>query len=93
MRGGPLLTRYGHWRQQDRYGNCLWPRTYHDDHGVTHAVLLSFDGCIEAPIMFCTGHRAYYTGVDEGYEPLTCLMCIVKDFVMPEIQEADARDE
>ncbi len=86
MRGGPLIKRDGHWRQVDRKGNCLWPRTFRDDHGVRHAVILSFDNGMEGPVLMCTGHRAHKTGVDEDYRPLTCLVCIVRDPWFPDVE-------
>lgn len=73
-----LVDRDGRWRQTDSKGRCLWPRTFHDDHGLTHALLLSFDGGLTRPILVCSGHVAHRTGVDERNKPLTCLTCLVK---------------
>ena len=73
-----LVGSDGRWRQLDARGHSLWPRTYHDDHGVTHAVLLSFDNGLTRPILVCTKHVAHSHGVDERNEPLTCLTCLVK---------------
>lgn len=76
-----LVDRDGRWRLEDRRGRSLWPRTFHDDHGVTHAVLLSVDAGAarhEArPILVCTGHVARRSGVDVRNQALTCLWCIV----------------
>lgn len=85
-----LVDRDGRWRQTDRKGRCLWPRTFHDDHGITHAVLLSFDDYTTKPVLVCTGHTAYRTGVDEYNKPLTCLTCLVKT---PQIEYNRGDDE
>lgn len=84
-----LVDGSGRWRQLDIRGNCLWPRTFHDDHGITHAVLLSFDNGLERPVLVCTGHTAHRTGVDEHNQPLTCLTCLVKTPQIKYDQEDD----
>jgi hypothetical protein len=89
VNGDVLVDRDGRWRQQDLRGTCLWPRTFHDDHGVTHAVLLAFDNRMTGPVLMCTGHRAHRTGVDEDYKPITCLACIVKNPQFPVHVEVD----
>lgn len=84
-----LVDRDGRWRQIDQRGRSLWPRTFHDDHGVTHALLLDSDWTVK-PILVCTGHTAHRTGVDERNKPLTCLTCIVKTPQIRYDQEDDA---
>jgi hypothetical protein len=86
-----LVGRDGRWRHVDSKGNCLWPRTFHDDHGVTHAVLLDTNHT-GGPILLCTWHRVHRTGVDEINKMLTCLSCIVKNPMMPE-EDFDADGE
>jgi hypothetical protein len=91
---GAVTDRQGRWRQiNGRTDECLWPRVFIDDHGVKHAVLLSFDNGMTGPVMVCTGHRAFRTGVQENYPALTCLACIVKNPMMPEDDVDDVDDE
>lgn len=81
---GAVTSPYGRWRQTSDKGKCLWPRVFIDDHGVRHAVLLSFDAHVTGPVLVCTGHRAFRTGVQEKYPALTCITCIAKNPMMPE---------
>lgn len=83
----PLLTIEGRWRQVDRNGVCLWPRTFVDDDNVRHAVNLSFDDYREGPVVVCTGHRTAATGVEDRVGPLTCLACLVRNPPFPQVRD------
>lgn len=74
----------GRWRHIDNKGRHLWPRTFHDDHGVTHVVFIYGEGYMEGPVIACSGHRAHRTGIDEHHRPVTCLTCVVRSAPLPE---------